>query len=314
MAQEGYTVFVVELHEDVPPPDTIADDLAEASLAAPQPDEPDLDFFDEDEQEQLQRAIRESLAENGTGTAPDLSHSSRRRPRQERSSSDDDRSTAPIQDQEHDDAGIAIPLPPSGRRTQRKTSKVDSPNTSIDTQHARSRRRSRNRHSPPSTSLEEDISFYSNNTHSSPFLHPSASLPVEDVDDDVLELSEAETGSGNQHMDPVDIDDEQMQAVIAASLGHEYSISQRVLDGTQRALRMGSSENPERATKVPDDVERIRRLRAQGDQVPAMQSKSESVPAKNTINQEPSDDEEEEENHTIPSPEEMRRLRLARFG
>lgn len=138
---------------------------------------------------------------------------------------------------------------------------------------------------------------------------------MQDVDDDALELSDTGTADGNQEVDSIDIEDEQMQAVIAASLGQKYSISQRVLDETQRALRLRSIDNAKDTAQVPEDVERIRRLRESATE--ASNSEREQVEPtlvkKNTSFPETTD-EEAEEKHANPSPEEMRRLRLARFG
>jgi len=316
LARENYTVFVVEPQGDIPPPETIADDLAEASFSSFQSGKPDLDELDEDEDEELQRAIRESLADSGTHLPQSRPITAQRRTRRERSSSNEGVGHSFGSGRaDNTTMDTSIQLPPSGRRSQRKYGKLDSSDTSMNTHFSKSTRRNKNKHSPPSAPFDEDLSYFSATTHSSPFLHPVASLPMENIDDDVLELSDTETADKTLHKDPIDIDDEQMQAVIAASLGQEYSISQRVLNGTQRAIRVGSFDQPEETVQVPKDVERIRRLRESATQEagpvtaqvgPALGREKSSAPERS--------DDEEEEKPMNPSPEEMRRLRLARFG
>jgi len=316
LARERYTVFVVEPQGDVAPPETIADDLAEVSLASLRSEELDSDAVNENEDKELQRAIRESLTKTNADTSPSCPVPARRRTRRERSSSDDDMgNTHGLSLPSEYTADQYIQPPFSGRRSQRKFGKLEPFGTSMEIRNSNTSRHPRNSSSPPSTFQDEDLSFHSFHTHSSPFLHPVASLPMQDVDDDALELSDTGTADGNQQVDSIDIEDEQMQAVIAASLGQKYSISQRVLDETQRALKLRSIDNAKDTAQVPEDVERIRRLRESATE--GSDSERERVEPtlvkKNTSFPETTD-EEAEDKHVNPSPEEMRRLRLARFG
>ncbi|WFD27274.1 hypothetical protein MNAN1_002270 [Malassezia nana] len=149
----------------------------------------------------------------------------------------------------------------------------------------------------------------------SPFLHPVASSSMDGMEEDVSELDEGDSEVDDESTGPADIDDEQMQAVIAASLGHEYTISQRVLDRTHRAFRLGSSEHMVKTEQVPADVERIRRVRASQpkEELTTKPDEQASAPPQDLSAPEQMG-EEEEEKPVNPTPEEMRRLRLARFG
>lgn len=301
----------MELEEHVRPPETIANDLAEAFFADQQA--ANTNGSESDEDEDLQRAIRESLETVGSNVQPLSTLSTQRTTSAQTSSEEITHTLAAFRDQEPNDMASLLP---SGRRIQRKASRMESSNTNMNAYPSKSRRRSRYRSSPASTSLDDDLSFYSMNTHSSPFLHPVASSSMEGMEEDVSELDEDESEVDDESTGPADIDDEQMQAVIAASLGHEYTISKRVLDRTDRAFRLGSSGHMDKAEQVPADVERIRRLRAsrsKEEQTPESDGQA-SAPLPDSSAPEQMGDEEEDEKPVNPTPEEMRRLRLARFG
>lgn len=312
--QEGYSVFVVEHDPGAGPLDNIADDMADSGTQGTE--EAPISISDDDDPE-LQEALRLSREEYSNQAGNDaqslvrrpLIQTPRRRRVREPSSGSEELDAhvdaiAPSRHRLRNDSTSSIieSLPASGRRSQRRSQQRTDQDTETDTpgmRPGRSRRNSR-RHSSSDILDDEE----SPSVRQSPFLTAVATSSL--LNEDVQEIEESSDSDIEEvHAPPkLDDDDEQLQAVIAASLGQPYKVSDRILSHTQREFH-----RPDPAP-VPADVERIRRMRE------AAQSPTEPTPeppAPKPAQTDDSEDESEAE-QTVVSPEEMRRLRLARFG
>lgn len=222
--------------------------------------------------------------------------------------------------QETDDrsARQLFDIPRSGRRRRGRRSVQNAEDDSIEILRQLSGGRNMSEDDQRlSVSADEELPV-----HRSPFLHPVASPFFHDDEIDVMDESSSEpeithvqsrseppppAPPAAQHED----DDEQLQAVLAASLGQPYTLSEEARKRAQRAFqgRQRSEEAP-----VPADVERIRRMRAQGN-APQPAEMPETQPAAPPAK--PSSDSEDsgsEPDEPQLSAEEMRQRRLARFG
>lgn len=302
--QEGYSVFVVEHEPGAGPLDNIADDIADATAQGSE--EAPIAISDDDDPE-LQEALRISREESQSQPLVRriLIQTPQRRNRPSNSGSEEESNThvdtiAPSRQRKRTDEPLSTEvLPASGRRSQRRSQSRSEQDISMDTTAMRPSRSQRNtrRQSSPSA-LDKDTSI-----RKSPLLYPAATSSL--LDEDVQEIDELGSSDIEEVPPPkLDDDDEQLQAVIAASLGHSYQVSDRVLSSTERQLHRPPP------SQIPADVERIRRMREAAKKPPAVPKAPEHP--------EPTKDEEDEEEDEpeVPdvSPEEMRRLRLARFG
>ena len=235
----------------------------------------------------------------------------RRRTREPTSGSEEENdghvdAIAPTRNRSRND-DLVESLPVSGHRSRRRSQAHEAmQDTSTDLQGlraSRSRRNSRRQSSPDVFDDEES------NVRQSPFLHAVAtsSLLNEDVQEiDELSDSDIEEVPRPAPAPQLSEDDEQLQAVIAASLGQPYEVPERLLSHANRELNTRPASQP-----IPEDVERIRRMRESANQPtppPAPELAPEPAP------EAPEDEEDEDEEEEQVSPEEMRRRRLARFG
>ena len=239
----------------------------------------------------------------------------RRRTREPTSGSEEENdghvdAIAPTRNRSRND-DLVESLPVSGHRSRRRSQAQEAmQDTSTDLpglRASRSRRNSRRQSSPDVFDDEES------NVRQSPFLNAVAtsSLLNEDVQEiDELSDSDIEEVPRPAPAPQLSEDDEQLQAVIAASLGQPYEVSERLLSHTSRELNPRPAPQP-----IPEDVERIRRMRESANQPtpppPAPEPAQEPTPE---VQGEEEEEEENEEEEEEVSPEEMRRRRLARFG
>lgn len=298
------------MHGDAAP-DNIADDVADAQT--PPPDLSEVQDNSDDEDEELQAAIRASLEEHNATTSD--TPTGKRRPHNSSSDEDD----TPARNRARNAfAWDAANMPASGARSRRRSKARDNSASTSSPGSAPTRSCSRPSLSSPEPAPAEDVMDAT--PRKSPFLHPMASSLL---DGDVEEISSDEELSKSSMPPPMrsspqqqrtvhaDDDDEQLQAVIAASLGQTYHVSERILDGTRRALRRESEVQEAPAAPVPEDVKKIRYLRAQAATAP--------TPAEPTQDPAPADEVPEESAEddvpsVTPSPEELRRARLRHFG
>lgn len=175
---------------------------------------------------------------------------------------------------------------------------------------------------------ESDTSIES--VRRSPFLNPvAASLfdgDVQEIDDDDEEISseleitdirrqpQAQARPDAIH---VEDDDEELQAVLAASLGQPYELSDAA---RQRATDALERHKPDPAAPIPDDVERIRDMRRR-DRVASKQPTPvhEAQQPLPRGEQESTDDDGDADDarsgaEEAPTQDEIRRRRLARFA
>ncbi|WFD33262.1 DNA helicase [Malassezia cuniculi] len=166
-------------------------------------------------------------------------------------------------------------------------------------------RRRRGRGSRAGSSPADDTDdILAERVRRSPFLNPIATTLF---DDDVEDLeSEPEITCVNHAPEATvvydsDDDDAQLQAVLAASLGQPYKLPESTLSEMQRREKQEPAPAP-----IPQDVQRIQAMREQARI--SERKQQEQKPAT------PPADDSEEDSPEPPSAEEMRRLRLARFG
>lgn len=322
--QEEYSVFVVEQEPGADPLDSIADDMAETGLdGAPGTADAPIAVSD-DEDPELQEALRLSREEfaqrhdsetHSLVRCLPLTQTPRRRRARELSSGSEENdlhvdAIAPRRHRSRNEPASPVlePLPTSGHRSQRRWQQRAADHDPTDTPGIRPNRSRRNSRRQSSSDILDSDELPS--VRRSPFLAAAASTSL--FDDDVQEIDSSDSESEAPAPVHLDDDDEQLQAVIAASLGQPYEVSDRLRSHTERELQRA----PSAPAPLPADVERIRRLReaAQKPPEPAPPAKETSTPPRSS---DPSDEDEEEETESEPpavSAEEMRRLRLARFG
>lgn len=317
-------MFVVEQEPGADPLDSIADDMAETSLDdAPGTADAPIAVSD-DEDPELQEALRLSREEFAQRLDNEphslvrqypLTQTPRRRRARELSSGSEENDVhvdaiARRRHRSRNDPGSPVlePLPTSGHRRQRRWQQRAADDDSIDTPGMRPHRSRRNSRRQSSSDILDSDELPS--IRRSPFLTAAASTSL--FDDDVQEIDSSDSEHEAPAAPHLDDDDEQLQAVIAASLGQPYEVSDRIRSHTERELQ----RTPSAPAPVPADVERIRRLRE------AAQKPPEQVPPANQTSasshsSDHSEEEEEDDAESEPpavSAEEMRRLRLARFG
>ncbi|WFD31652.1 hypothetical protein MSPP1_002691 [Malassezia sp. CBS 17886] len=341
---EGYSVFVVELQSGAAPPDTIADDFA-TSLHPAQNAFGQARADTEDDDRELQAALQaslgterdpaRSLVEPSTGhvrmprsCSSPLQSTPRRRGREPVSGSEEESDAhvdaiAPCRHRARSSAGAH--RRPSGSRDAAAVDAVRQRRQSGETAFA-----GRDGGVMPRAAEEGGAAWAGTSTAGDTVAAAAATgtAPVFDGD-----------AKPTAHPLPLPEDDEeQLQAVIAASLGQPYQVSERVFHDTQRRLHPGAVG--EERDAVPADVERIRRLRSQaadeqragaapeGEKGPspdadaprdpagkAAEAPSDAAPPRSPDGDDPSDtDDGQEPSSAEVSPEEMRRRRLARFG
>ena len=221
--------------------------------------------------------------------------------------------------QETDDrpARQLFDIPPSGRRRRGRRSVQNAEDDSLEILRQLSGGRDTGEDDQRLGLSAEELPM-----HRSPFLHPVASPFFHDDEIEVMDESSSEpeithVQSRSEPPQPAqpaaqhDDDDEQLQAVLAASLGQPYTLSEEARERAQRAFQ---GRQPSEEAPVPADVERIRRMRAEGNAPkPAEEPKPQPAaqPAKPSSDSEDSGSEPDEPQL---SAEEMRQRRLARFG
>ncbi|KAL4402146.1 cysteine-type deubiquitinase [Malassezia pachydermatis] len=323
---ENYTIFAIQPQDGSAPPDTIADDMADVQTPVMAPTQ----FVDDEDDKDLQAAIRASLEEHTQpsttlefSSARDLPHGQRR--------ARGDLSSPGSSVEEQESLFTALDLPPSGYRSRRRAKARQTDD--IETSHMVIRGQGSRRKSATGTSkIEDDELWLASSKRKSPFLHPTLSTAFTDEDngnDDVDSIEEEMDGDSDVEWMPSpptmqtavpnirDEDEEQLQAVIAASLGQEYHVSDRILQRTNRVF----SQRTEPET-VPEDVERIRRMRESQSNAfqasPPPSSGATEVPMAPTACEEDNEEVDEEVHDTeldhALTAEELRRRRLARFG
>lgn len=317
-------MFVVEQEPGADPLDSIADDMAETSLDdAPGTADAPIAVSD-DEDPELQEALRLSREEFAQRVDTEthslvclysLTQTPRRRRARELSSGSEENDVhvdaiAPRRNRSRNDPGSPVlePLPTSGHRRQRRWQQRAADDDSFDTPGMRPNRSRRNSRRQSSSDILDTDELPS--IRRSPFLTAAASTSL--FDDDVQEIDSSDSEHEAPATPHLDDDDEQLQAVIAASLGQPYEVSDRIRSHTERELQ----RTPSAPAPVPADVERIRRLReaAQKPPEPAPPANQTSAPSHSSDHSEEEEEDETESEPPAVSAEEMRRLRLARFG
>ncbi|WFD06680.1 hypothetical protein MVES1_002034 [Malassezia vespertilionis] len=202
-----------------------------------------------------------------------------------------------MEDQQQASSAPEVALP-SGYRSRRRRQSLIEEMPAAD-MNGRAVWKTRRKQASPSSASNDALQDMM--TQRSPFLHSRASTLLDSDVESIEEFSDNEPPQPQRTH--VDDEEEQLRAVIAASLGQPYKVPEHILTQTERK----SQRSPSPPIAVPADVERIRKLRAEaisGEQSPA------PVPA---AEQASSGDEAEEEGKDM-SPDEIRRRRLARFG
>ena len=164
-----------------------------------------------------------------------------------------------------------------------------------------------------SSSADDTDEMLADYVRRSPFLNPIATSLV---DDDVEELESEPEITRVSHapqavvVDDADDQDEELQAVLAASLGHPYELSSDAIAQLQRLEQAEPAPAP-----VPPDVQRIREMRERARANPEQAREHDPgtmTPKAPESNAPPQDGDSDSDSPEAPSAEEMRRRRLAR--
>ena len=281
---EGYVVYVVVADEPMSVPENIADHVADQRAAKRAKAEEHVNEsaipVSDDSDPELQAAIRASM-EDTPRVLVSQGTPGRRRGRV--SSSDNEE---PQRNRLRGDDS-----PPPRRRRGRKSQRDSSPVDGVD---------------------DDTDEVLAERMRSSPFLNPIATSLF---NDDVEELeSEPETTHVKYAPEPTVVSDsddenEQLQAVLAASLGKPFEVSQSTMEAAKRRERSEPASVPE---PEPLDVQRIRAMREQKRESP--QPVQEPPQDKRTESTDEPAADSDSDAPEAPSAEEMRRRRLARFG
>lgn len=304
-------MFAVEPCAGIAPPATLADDMFDMVAQESGPAGEGRanvsthgsaeSVGDDDADEDLQAAIRASLADPVSRA-----------------------SGASAVEQGATPNGIAHSSPaPSGAKARRRS--PDSDLVQQATGIAAPVRRSRRRVSHSASQLNEDELVYASSARRSPFLMPEASASMLVPDEEIEELSESSSvgsldAAGAKRFESVHhehADDRELQAAIAASLGYDLS-EPTASEALSLPDNFARSRDP---TPEPEDVKRIRQIRAQK----SADHNSSAAPAQ------PGPQRTDNDGQVAPpedgvggasseplgeelAPEEIRRRRLARFG
>ncbi|WFC99602.1 hypothetical protein MYAM1_002347 [Malassezia yamatoensis] len=307
-AQEGYSIFAVEQEPNAAPLENLADAMAD-TLANGMQEQPII--ISDEEDAELQEALRLSRndAQNQSQSEPVSLTPQRRRTRDTSSSGEEvDRHIDEIAPSRHRPRNEKLTasveeMPISGHRSRRRSQSIVQPESSNDLNGMRKPRSRKNSRKLSTNNIEPEL--VSTHTQRSPFLAREASDSSFNSDVQVISNSESEIDQEPQAT-WVDEEDQQLQAVIAASLGQAYEASQD----------LNTSKPTSQSQSVPEDVERIRRMREAAKNASGHDgSNAERVQSDPPPEEEPNESEDLSEGETpLLSPEEMRKLRLARFG
>ena len=173
--------------------------------------------------------------------------------------------------------------------------------------------------SPAAEDTDDTDELLAERVHRSPFLNPIATSLIDDVEDleSEPEITQVSHAPSAIVVDDSDDQDEQLQAVLAASLGKPCQLS----SDTMAKLQRQEQPEPEPApAPVPSDVQRIQAIRERAratqnkpephkEPEPEPESEPESEPQ-----EAPQSGDSDSDIPEAPSAEEVRKRRLARFG